>query len=584
MKTIENKAKIGRKVKKNQFNLQNFSETTTRFMAPNYPYIKEFIPNTNIRLNYENFTRLQAMPLPVLGQGDLMIRWCYVPMRCAWRGWNKFITQTLNSRGQYNGYVPYFTQETLMNVIKQQADTDFLMTMEGTEREYDFFNGRYYRFTPLGVQVFTVLSQLGYNVSNKSFTGQKYSAMPLLAAARVILDTEINKEWASADIEFISVRAIIESDYTMEVNENNLLKILKIVSTYTMYSPDFVNMAWTEPNGPNNGGPDLQIAGGGMAGEVNTDGGFQANLAVFYNPNNVGAEAVIRQEDINMLKQINKMMKINQIVGVKSWDRLMSIFGIEKNIANYENIDTIKEDKIEIQFGEVMNNSSNDNAELGEYAGRGVINTPEEMEVKYNTKEHGYLIMLAAIKPQIAYKNQIDKQVLRLEPYDFYTQELDAQGVEPIASAEVYMPFRQEMAANEPNQCQKIFGYIPRYADYKIAKNKVHGLFEVLTAQNEFEKWNFVRNLQAAWSSSAQTGSVIIQRLALQRGLNKSQTDYDNVFQWVNQFDRIFYDYETPSFNMYFTFKLEMKATMERLYAFEDIVEDDEKAINIEVQ
>jgi len=84
--------------------------------------------------------------------------------------------------------------------------------------------------------------------------------------------------------------------------------------------------------------------------------------------------------------------------------------------------------------------------------------------------EHGYVIGIMSILPQATYMQGIPKDFLKSDKYEFYWPQFAHIGEQEIDSRELYFDYN-----NAPSS--EVFGYTPRYAEYKYIPSRVAGEF-----------------------------------------------------------------------------------------------------------
>ena len=87
-------------------------------------------------------------------------------------------------------------------------------------------------------------------------------------------------------------------------------------------------------------------------------------------------------------------------------------------------------------------------------------------------KEYGYIIGIMSAMPKAYYYQGIPRHFLRHDRFDYYLPQTAHLGEQPIENQELY--FDPENT-NENNT--KVFGFIPRWAEYKVSMNGIHGDF-----------------------------------------------------------------------------------------------------------
>jgi hypothetical protein len=103
----------------------------------------------------------------------------------------------------------------------------------------------------------------------------------------------------------------------------------------------------------------------------------------------------------------------------------------------------------------------------GSMAGHGV-SIGEGYKGSYYVEEHGYIMGIMSIMPKPAYQQGIPKNFLKKDPTEFFWPSFAHIGEQEVQNQEIY-----GYGANPTD----VFGYIPRYAEYKYLPNRVAGEF-----------------------------------------------------------------------------------------------------------
>ena len=90
---------------------------------------------------------------------------------------------------------------------------------------------------------------------------------------------------------------------------------------------------------------------------------------------------------------------------------------------------------------------------------------------RYTCKEHGYIIGIMSVMPVSAYQQGFPKHFTRSDKFDYYWPEFAHIGEQPVMNREIAW-------TGIPQWNSGIFGYVPRYSEYKFQSNTVHGDFK----------------------------------------------------------------------------------------------------------
>lgn len=141
-----------------------------------------------------------------------------------------------------------------------------------------------------------------------------------------------------------------------------------------------------------------------------------------------------------------------------------------------------------VQISQVLSTAEADDVPVGDMAGHG-ISVGKSNRWKYTCDEHGYVIMILSVVPAPAYVPQgIEKFWQRESRYDFAFPEFANLGEEEILSKQIFYDFADSGdAANNA-----LFGYNPRYWDYKFKQDRVAGDF-----RDDLLFWHLSRKFSA---------------------------------------------------------------------------------------
>lgn len=505
---------------KNKFDLSCDHITTSDFFHINPVYIKEMVPGENININVQTFTRLTPLVRPMYGRCQIVNRGFFVPMRCIMRGWNEFITDTVHE-GQFP-VVPKINPAGLAFQIREDFATD-----DGTATNYDFSvyvtaqQTTYYKFTPQGRRVWSLLQSLGYRIplgyynSTTPDQSEYLSALPLMAFAKVYYDwykTQAyeNDEWFNGLFDLsLSANPIISGDQ---------LSALLTVCSRAVYDKDYFTSAWDRPVAPNNG-----LNSANYIKDITNDGQQTGNrfsvvsnetVSTYYpttpalnattktgqNPTSPNP-ASVTQYALDALKSLTDYMKRHQLAGGLAMDRMMARFGVKPSDAALNRSIYLGKDQVDVSIADVMATADSVGATqtqqttLGQYAGKGVGYSADGW-FKYDTNEYGYLIIVSTLIPKVGYVQGMNRQVMHTNRLDFFTPEFDSLGVQAIARKELASDYAgAEGALLEMGSAglNGVFGWTSRYAEYKTAKDNLTGQFTVPSINKGMSTWHLFR-------------------------------------------------------------------------------------------
>ncbi len=108
---------------------------------------------------------------------------------------------------------------------------------------------------------------------------------------------------------------------------------------------------------------------------------------------------------------------------------------------------------------------------LGSQGGHG-LSVSGSNQIKYRSYEHGYIIGITNVQPVTAYQQGIPRTFRKQTRFDYAWPSFAHIGEQEINMFELYTEGLTEEELNE------VFGYIPRYSEYKYMNNQVSGRFK----------------------------------------------------------------------------------------------------------
>lgn len=160
-----------------------------------------------------------------------------------------------------------------------------------------------------------------------------------------------------------------------------------------------------------------------------------------------------------------------------------SIFGVPIEDARLQRPEYLGGGKTPVTVSEVLQTSSTDETSpQGNMSGH-AISVGGMKPFSYRCKEHGYIMGLISIMPKAQYTQGIPRHFSRESRYDYFWPQFQHIGEQGIKVKEIY--------AQGTGNDDDIWGYTPRYAEYKFQLSSVHGDF-----RDTLDFWTMARLFQ----------------------------------------------------------------------------------------
>lgn len=210
-----------------------------------------------------------------------------------------------------------------------------------------------------------------------------------------------------------------------------------------------------------------------------------------YDPNgslsaDLASATAVTINDLRRAIALQKFYEISARAGSRYKEMIMGHFHVTPSDARLDRPEYLGGGVSTINVTEVPQTSATgDVSPQGNLAGKG-FGIGRSNRSSFFAEEHGWLIGILSIIPDAVYFQGINKMWNRLNQEDYYWPSFAHLGEQPILKSELYAPFDQDTY-------DQLFGYAPRYAEYKYSPNTIHGEFRTNLAN-----WTFARKLSAA--------------------------------------------------------------------------------------
>lgn len=566
--------------------------TTGNFMEFNVAKCMPLVPRQTIDIDKTTFTRLEPLSVPTFGNADIHDRAFFVPFRTIMRGWNEFITDTPYIDGTGSNVIINNAHMIKNRVICQALRQQFFseqVSNPDEDNKYDFISRHsgsttYWRFTPAGKHIYKLLCSLGYRIYlPDNAPDMEHSALPLLAALRVYYDwyypsAYVDDERAQSLQRWFSYDMYIAQPFSEAFTSSDCFQLFREINRVA-YDSDYFVSAWDNPVAPN----DSAFTGITFK-DVTLEG---SPTAIITEANGTSAltttQRAISQFALTALKSVNDYLKRHQIAGARVLDRYLSRFGIQLESAKLNRSVWIGDKSSKIQFGDVTSTADTDGSPLGGYAGKGYGLNQSDGYIHYTADEYGLLIMITTIVPKTAYYQGADRYTFHSSRFDFFTPEFDNLGVQALATRELFVPTYKLNGTDLTSGIdfnKAVFGFVPRYAEYKRAYDNLTGDYVLPSKSVGKEGWTLMRDVSHYYNDASPSGQIEPLYDSIVHA--QSFVDGDDAEQYNRIFDIT--DNVEDKFNIIHNFVVKTRFPGRKLYDSYEFNDDDKaQHVNIDV-
>lgn len=473
------------------FDLSCDHVTTMDFFNQKVTYTKEIMPNETTEINLESFVRLDPLVVPTFGRMQVVHRAFFVPYRTVWKDWNAFITGSMDdTMTKKPMHVPVISDAALSKAI-----CFFATGVDVGDQDVILDNGDiqyYYQLPSINRTMYDLVNNLGYKPSFISTSDQEFSALPLLCYAKAMCDWMVNNNWNTDYLMYIKqyCNEIVTDSYSTSEEGALYYLLLNLANTATAYEQDYFTSACKNPNGPDMySTSSITILNNSAGSNGYVVGNSDASVVTSVSQGSTR----FNQFALDALKHVSDYLKRHQLVGSQIIDRYLAHYGVKLNPATLNRSTYLGKAVVPIQIGDVISTSDTDGAVLGDYAGKGVA-YGNDGHFKISSEEFGQLIIISTIVPKIGYVQGMDRQLLHKTREDFFQPEFDGLGYQAIGFSELYRPMDGTVNSHYDADGDGVFGFTPRYAEYKIAKDRLSGDY-IFNSRNAGEdSWYLFRD------------------------------------------------------------------------------------------
>lgn len=174
--------------------------------------------------------------------------------------------------------------------------------------------------------------------------------------------------------------------------------------------------------------------------------------------------------DIRYAFQVQRFLEKMARGGARYIEVIRSHFGVKSSDARLQRAEYLGGGRSPIMVSDVLQTSADDNqpTPLATMAGHG-YSAQRSHQFKRFFEEHGWLIGIISIMPRSSYQQGLAKKWTRETRFSYYWPVFSHLGEQAILNKEIYL---QGVSADDG-----VFGYQPRYQEYRKAYSEVHGDF-----------------------------------------------------------------------------------------------------------
>lgn len=458
---------------------------------------QELVPTDRITAKGQVFMRLAPLASPTFGRIHGFINHFYVPNRILMPEYAFEDSITGGIDGDAPERFPFVTYRVLAEVYQQ------LLTLWNSRIARQFL--KHLTYFGLGWLARDILR--GYQpLQQSSFDDEEHSIslLPFLAYARIYSDyyypygleeDDVVRDALTRKYEGLLTSSVVAN---MDEDGGGLTRLAMLFAyTSSCYTKDYFTTALTRPqrgaasvvpiNMPshddNPGIPSSSAATGTI--NIATQNGEVKQIGLGAGVGS-GNDIIGRFEAHAMrwAESIQAFLERNNIAGGRYFEQMLARFGVKLRAEELSRSQYLGGSDFWVNVSDVTSTSSSSSGTpssvqsgLGALAGKGLA--LGKQNVSFSADEYGFFISLFHFVPETGYVDGLSKMWTRRSKFDYWTPELEDTGLQPIYNKELKgiltgFDYENEVARTGGNG---VFGYTPRYSEYKFANPILGGDF-----------------------------------------------------------------------------------------------------------
>lgn len=456
---------------KSMHNMTEELRTTTGLGRITPVYLAEVVPGDEIDLNAQFLTKMQPLVTPAFQNMDAYVHFFYVPNFILWKSWEYYI-QDIPFPGATAPPVPPFldlsgepqsnfdTPSTryLHNYWGFQSPTNLEHVNALPYAAYQLIYNEYFRHEQIHVNQREALwlsdgdnaAKLGilHGIKYRTFKDDYFTA--------ALMAPQSGTE-ASLTLSTQNMMPVYYKDQFPIPGDN----------VYLIDGAAAPPTSTAQPSGT------IVNARAKIGGNPDPD---IPDSYFYVDPND--ATFTITMNDMIELNRMQEFLVRQNLAGTRYNEYILAIFGVEIDDRRVNRPSYICGVKAPVTISEVLNTGST--VDQGYQTGQG-NSYAEGGRGNYRVKEHGFIVGVYTCMPTKAYMNAIQRLWYKVSPFDYYAPIFDQMGEREVLNKEIVQDHVNPYGT---------FGYMPKFAEYRITFNKITGEFA-----NTLQSWHLAPDL-----------------------------------------------------------------------------------------
>ncbi|UPW41381.1 major capsid protein [Dipodfec virus UA06Rod_20] len=181
------------------------------------------------------------------------------------------------------------------------------------------------------------------------------------------------------------------------------------------------------------------------------------------------SEATIRE--LRRAFAAQAFLERRAVGGTRYNEQILSFFGVKTSDGRLQRAEFLGGSRQPVVVSQVLQTSeSTSSSPLAEPAGT-AVSAGGKFIFDRQFEEYGFIVGLLSVMPRANYMQGVPRKYLKKDVYDYYWPQFARIGEQEILNQELYNEWGSEYN-------DKVFGYSPRYSEYRFINSRIHGDFK----------------------------------------------------------------------------------------------------------